>query len=316
MQPSGPVTEGTLVDAFEAEFAMHVGGRRCLAVDAASSGMRLALQALGIGRGDEVVTVSYGPVGAVQSIQRTGAVAVFADIDAQTFCLDPMAAAAAIGPRTAAIVAGHRFGHPAAMDALQRLAERHGIALLEDAGEALGAELDGRPAGTFGTAAVFPHCVVTGSTELAQALRRTRGADARPSEETAAEQCTAVRWLSEHTTRRRAHARALDSALTGVAAPYVRPGARHTYHRYTVRVPGNGRPDRDAFARALIARGVPAAVPIATPVHRQPEYRSGADLPRTEQAAAQTLALPVNPDHTVRDIEQIAAACNALGGLL
>lgn len=116
--------------------------------------------------------------------------------------------------------------------------------------------------------------------------------------------------------RRRAHARFLDSALTGVIVPYVEPGAHHVYHHYTVRIPGNGRPDRDAFARALSRRGVRATVSVPTPVHRLAAHRSREVLPETERAAAQALSLPVHSGLTQRELTHIADACNALGGLL
>lgn len=118
--------------------------------------------------------------------------------------------------------------------------------------------------------------------------------------------------------RRRAHARFLDSALTGVVVPYAEPGAHHLYHRYTVRVPGNGRPDRDAFARALTARGVPATVSVPVPVHRLPAHRAagGPLLPQTELAAADTLSLPVHSALTQRELTHLADTCNRLGGLL
>ncbi|MDJ0341640.1 DegT/DnrJ/EryC1/StrS family aminotransferase [Streptomyces sp. H10-C2] len=116
--------------------------------------------------------------------------------------------------------------------------------------------------------------------------------------------------------RRRANAWFLDSVLTGVIVPYVEPGAHHVYHHYTVRIPGNGRPDRDAFARALAARGVRATVSVPTPVHRLAAHRSRAQLPETELAAAQALSLPVHSGLTQRELTHIADACNALGGLL
>lgn len=116
--------------------------------------------------------------------------------------------------------------------------------------------------------------------------------------------------------RRRAHARFLDSALTGVIVPYTEPGVHHLYHEYTVRVPGNGRPDRDAFARALAVRGVRATVSVPVPVHRMPAHRSGDVLPHTESVAADTLSLPVHSGLNQRELTHVADACNALGGLL
>jgi dTDP-4-amino-4,6-dideoxygalactose transaminase len=116
--------------------------------------------------------------------------------------------------------------------------------------------------------------------------------------------------------RRRAHARFLDSALKSVIVPYTEPGAHHLYRQYTVRIPGNGRPDRDAFAAALAGRGVRATVSVPVPVHRMPAHRSGVVLPQTELVAADSLSLPVHPGITQRELTHIADACNALGGLL
>ncbi|MEU2387276.1 DegT/DnrJ/EryC1/StrS family aminotransferase [Streptomyces sp. NPDC012461] len=118
----------------------------------------------------------------------------------------------------------------------------------------------------------------------------------------------------EEIARRRERAAYLDARLRGVETPDR--GAGHTYEQYVVRVPGNGRPDRDAFARAVRARGVACSVPVKTPVHRLPGFRRCVSLPQTERAADETLALPVHPALTKRDMQKIASACNALGGLL
>jgi dTDP-4-amino-4,6-dideoxygalactose transaminase len=116
--------------------------------------------------------------------------------------------------------------------------------------------------------------------------------------------------------RRRGYARFLDSALTGVVVPYAEPGVHHLYHQYAVRIPGNGRPDRDAFARALAVRGVHATVSVPVPVHRMPAHRSGVLLPETERVAADSLSLPVHSRLTQRELTHVADVCNALGGLL
>ncbi|MFD7689435.1 DegT/DnrJ/EryC1/StrS family aminotransferase [Streptomyces sp. NPDC059781] len=114
--------------------------------------------------------------------------------------------------------------------------------------------------------------------------------------------------------RRRERAAFLDAKLRGVRTP--ESGVGHTYQQYVVRVPGNGRPDRDAFARAIRGKGVECRIPVKTPVHRMPEFRRCVSLPETERAADETLALPVDASLTKRDMQRIAAACNALGGLL
>jgi dTDP-4-amino-4,6-dideoxygalactose transaminase len=118
----------------------------------------------------------------------------------------------------------------------------------------------------------------------------------------------------DEVAQRRQRAAYLDTKLRGVRTPDGGDG--HTYQQYVVRVPGNGRPDRDAFARAVRARGVECRVPVKTPVHRLPEYRRCVSLPETERAADETLALPVEASLTKRDMQRIVGACNALGGLL
>ncbi|MDI3422300.1 DegT/DnrJ/EryC1/StrS family aminotransferase [Streptomyces luteolus] len=115
-------------------------------------------------------------------------------------------------------------------------------------------------------------------------------------------------------TRRQAHAKYLDGRLTGVRTP--EPTRGHTYQEYVVRVPGNGRPDRDAFARAIRGKGVDCRVPVKTPVHRLPEFRRDVVLPETERAADETLALPIQGSMTRRELQRLVSACNALGGLL
>ncbi|MFD8523655.1 DegT/DnrJ/EryC1/StrS family aminotransferase [Streptomyces capillispiralis] len=215
------------------------------------------LRAAGVGVGDEVVVPAFGNVEVAEAVALAGALPVFADIDAATYCLEPAAVEAAVTQRTAAVVAVHRFGRPADVARLHALGRRHGLLVLEHAESE--APYD----------------------EIAQ---------------------------------RRERAAFLDARLRGVRTP--EGGVGHTYQQYVVRVPGNGRPDRDAFARAIRARGVECRVPVKTPVHRLPEFRRCVSLPETERAADETLALPVDASLTKRDMQRIASACNALGGLL
>ncbi|CAL9601996.1 dTDP-4-amino-4,6-dideoxygalactose transaminase OS=Streptomyces griseomycini OX=66895 GN=FHS37_002415 PE=4 SV=1 [Streptomyces griseomycini] len=220
-------------------------------------GTAALLRAAGVGVGDEVVVPAFGNVEVADAVTTVGALPVFADIDPVSYCLEPAAAEAAVTPRTAAVVAVHRFGRPADLERLHALGRRHGLLVLE------------------------------------------RGESEAPYDEIA---------------QRRERAAFLDAKLRGVRTP--EGGAGHTYQQYVVRVPGNGRPDRDAFARAVRAKGVDCRVPVKTPVHRLPEFRRCVSLPETERAADETLALPVDASLTKRDMQRIASACNALGGLL
>ncbi|MER5429136.1 DegT/DnrJ/EryC1/StrS family aminotransferase [Streptomyces sp. NPDC002588] len=215
------------------------------------------LRAAGVGIGDEVIVPAFGNAEVAGAVTLAGALPAFADVDPVTYCLDPAAVAAAVTPRTAAVVVVHRFGRPADVPRLHALGQRHGLLVLEQA------------------------------------------ESEAPYDEIA---------------RRRERAAYLDTRLRGVRTPDGGDG--HSYQQYVVRVPGNGRPDRDAFARALRGRGVECRVPVKTPLHRLPEYRRYVSLPETELAADETLALPVDASLTKRDMQRIVAACNALGGLL
>ncbi|MGW5974640.1 DegT/DnrJ/EryC1/StrS family aminotransferase [Streptomyces sp. NPDC055186] len=215
------------------------------------------LRAAGVGVGDEVVVSAFGNVEVAEAVTLAGALPVFAEIDPVTYCLAPAAVEAAITPRTAAVVAVHRFGRQADIARLHILGQRHGLLILER----------GESEGSY-----------------------------------------------DEIARRRARAAYLDVKLRGVRTPDGGDG--HTYQQYVVRVPGNGRPDRDAFAQAVRAKGVDCRVPVKTPVHRLPGFRRCVSLPETERAADETLALPVDAVLTKRDMQRVASACNALGGLL
>jgi dTDP-4-amino-4,6-dideoxygalactose transaminase len=215
------------------------------------------LRAAGVGVGDEVIVPAFGNAEVAEAVVLAGALPVFADIDPATYCLDPSAVEAAVGPRTAALVAVHRFGRPTDMRRLLDIGHRRGLLVLQE------------------------------------------GESEAPYDEIA---------------QRRQRAAYLDARLRGVRTPDG--GNGHTYQQYVVRVPGNGRPDRDAFARAVRARGVDCRVPVKTPVHRMPDFRRCVALPETERAAHETLALPVDAALTKRDMQRIVSACNALGGLL
>lgn len=138
---SGMVVQGPEVAAFEEEFSSFVDGRHCVAVNSGTSALHLSLMALGIGPGDEVIVPSFTFAATANAVRLVGATPVFADIERDSFCLDPSAVAAAITPRTAAVMPVHLYGHPAPMAALTELAERHGIAVVEDAAQAHAAAL-------------------------------------------------------------------------------------------------------------------------------------------------------------------------------
>src|SRR4051812_9337737 len=312
---SGRVVQGPEVAAFEQEFSALVAGRECVAVNSGTSALQLTLMALGIGPSDEVVVPSFSFAATANAVRLVGAEPVFADIDPDSFCVAPEAVESAIGPRTAAIMPVHLYGHPAAMDRLRAIAERHGLALVEDACQAHDAALNGRPVGAFGTAGCFSFyptknmhaleggMITTADPDLARTLRLLRnqgmeqryqneivGANMRMTDVAAAIGREQLKQLPGWTERRRANAEFLDSRIITVRTPPVADGARHVYHQYTVRVPHG----RDAVRDRLAAEGVGSEVYYPTPIHRLRPFLPGPawDLPETERAAAEVLSLP------------------------
>ena len=328
---SGMLAQGPEVAAFEQEFSAVVNGRHCVAVNSGTSALHLALLAVGIGTGDEVIVPSFSFAATANAVHLTGATAVFADIELQHFSLDPPAAEAAITPRTRAIMPVHLYGHPADMVALSDIAKRHGLLLIEDAAQAHAASVDGVPVGAWGNVAAFSFyptknmtsgeggMVTCASAEVARKVRllRNQGMEKRYANEVvgfntrmtdihAAIGRVQLTKLAGWTTKRQANAHFLSENLAGVITPPTAPGAVHVYHQYTIRVES----DRDRFASELTARGVGNGVYYPTPIHRLPSFGLTLDLPNTELAASQVLSLPVHPSLTEADLEQIVTTVN------
>ncbi|CAM5508472.1 DegT/DnrJ/EryC1/StrS family aminotransferase [Leifsonia shinshuensis] len=332
---SGMLAQGPEVAAFESEFSAELGGGRpTAAVNSGTSGLHLGLLAAGIGPGDEVVVPSFTFAATANAVVLAGATPVFADIDPATFNLDAASVESVIGPRTAAIMPVHLYGHPADMAALAAVADRHSLAVFEDAAQAHGATIDGRQVGTFGRFAMFSlyptknmtsgegGMVVSADEATDQRVRLLRnqgmarqyenevaGFNARMTDLHAAIGRVQLRKLAGWTADRRRNAGRLDAELEGVVTPPVAPGVEHVYHQYTIRV----AEDRDGFARALREEyGVGTGVYYPTPVHRLPSFAQSDDLPETERAAATALSLPVHPSLTDADLDRIVDAVNRL----
>jgi dTDP-4-amino-4,6-dideoxygalactose transaminase len=338
---SGMVVQGPEVAAFEQEFSALVNGRHCVAVNSGTSALQLTLMALNIKPGDEVIVPSFSFAASANAVRLVGATPVFVDIEPDTFCMDPRAAAAAVTPRTVAIMPVHLYGHPAAMDQIMALAEKHALAVVEDAAQAHAAALNGTPVGAFGTAGCFSFyptknmhsleggMITTADAGLARTLRLLRnqgmeqryaneivGANMRLTDVAAAIGRVQLAQLPQWTAQRQANAKVLDSGITEMVTPVVADGAEHVYHQYTVRVKG----DRDAAQRILTEHGVGNAVYYPTPIHRLVPYlvdgKPGPwDLPETEKAAAEVVSLPIFPTLTAGELERIANAANAAGNV-
>ena len=337
---SGMVAQGPEVAAFESEFSAHlVQGRPTVAVNSGTAGLHLGLLAAGVGAGDEVIVPSFTFAATGNSVALTGATPVFADIEPETFTLDPAAVEAAITERTKGIMPVHLYGHPARMRDLQEIADRHGVALYEDAAQAHGASLDGKPVGTFGAFAMFSlyptknmtsgegGMISAADEHVARRARLLRnqgmerqyenelvGFNARMTDIHAAIGRVQLTKVDAWTQQRRSNAAFLDTNLEHVVVPPVADGAVHVYHQYTIRVAD----DRDGFVRALKEEHqVGSGVYYPIPNHRLPslaQYAPGLDLPETERAAREVVSLPVHPSLSQDDLERIVAAVNLVAG--
>lgn len=337
---SGMIAQGPEVATFEEEFSAHfVPGRPSVAVNSGTSGLHLGLLAAGVGAGDEVIVPSFTFAATGNSVALAGGTPVFVDIEPDTFTLDPAAVAAAITPKTKAIMPVHLYGHPARMRELEAIAAEHGVALYEDAAQAHGASLDGRPVGSFGEFAMFSlyptknmtsgegGMVTTATSELARRVKLLRnqgmerqyeneviGFNTRMTDIHAAIGRVQLTKVDAWTAQRQANAAFLDANLQGVIVPPVLDGAVHVYHQYTVRV----QDDRDGFVAALKQEhNVGAGVYYPIPNHRLPSlapYAPGLELPETERAASEVVSLPVHPSLSQDDLERIVAAVNAVAG--
>lgn len=319
---------GPEVAELEAQLALRAGRRHCITVGSGSDALLLALLACGIGRGDEVVMPAFCFVAAAEMTTLLGAEPVFADIDPITYNLDPIAAAAAIGPRTRAIIAADLFGQCADYARLEALAQQHELVLIADAAQSFGATQAGRCAGSFGTIAItsfYPTkplgaygdggACFTDQDELAALLRQLRnhgqqahythtrvGINSRLDSLQAAVLLAKLETYDAELARRRAAAEHYTKRLRGlVPTPRVAPGNTSVWAQYTIEVEA-----REPISARLHRAGIPTAVHYPFPLHRQPAYRQALHLPHAEAAARRVLSLPFHADLAPATIEQIS----------
>jgi dTDP-4-amino-4,6-dideoxygalactose transaminase len=326
---SGWYVLGSEVGAFEAEFAAWLDLPHAVAVASGTDALRLALQALDVGPGDEVIVPSNA-LPTSFGVAATGCRIRFCDARQQDYNLDPADVADLVGDRTRAIVAVHLYGHPADVAALEALASRHGLALVEDCAQAHGARLGGRLVGTFGDVAAFSFyptknlgalgdagLVATRDAALAARVRRLRtygeehrffstelGINSRMDEVQAAFLRVKLRHLDAFVERRRAAARRYDELLGElVEIPPAQDGVDHARHLYPVAVD-----NRERVLGALRAAGIPAGVHYPFGAHDQPcfAHLRERDLPCTERLAARLVSLPMHPELVANDVARVA----------
>ena len=332
---SGQYILGPEVEAFEAEFAAYLGVRHCVGVANGTEAITIALRALGIGTGDEVVLPALTFYATAEAVVNAGATPVLCDVDEATFDMTVATAEPAITARTKALLPVHLYGNPAPMAELRDLAAAHGLRVLEDAAQAAGATLEGRKAGALGDAATFSFfpsknlggfgdggAIATDDDEVAAAARVLRfhgsedkvihtevGYNSRLDELQAAGLRVLLPHLDEWTeSRRRVAAAYRASGLEEtVELPVETAGGESCYHLYVVR-----SDERDKLAERLAAAGIGARPYYTTPLHRQPalsDFAPSVALPGVDTAAAQSLALPMGPalgDEQVAEVARVA----------
>lgn len=332
---------GKEVADFERAFAQYIGAKGAVGVGSGTAALQLSLLAAGVKSGDEVITTAHTFIATAEAISSTGARPVFVDIDPRTYNIDPERVEEAITPQTRAILPVHLYGQPADMDALEAIARRRGLWLIEDAAQAHGAEWNGRRCGSMGHLACFSFYpgknlgaygdagAVTGNDEsLLDKVRRSRDHGRMTKyehEEVAfAERLDGLHaailgaklpHLEEWTEQRRAHAARYNELLAGaeLVTPFEAPAARHVYHLYVIRAP-----NRDAVLDHLRSKGIAAGIHYPVPLHRQPAYAKlgygELRLPVTEKVASEIVSLPMYPELSDEQIAYVARAVReALG---
>jgi dTDP-4-amino-4,6-dideoxygalactose transaminase len=343
---SGRLDWGEEVPAFESEFAAWVGAAHAVTVNSGTAAIKVALMALGVGEGDEVITVANTDIASSSAIHHVGARCVWVDVDPLTMTMDVAQAARAVTPRTKAILPVDLYGHPADLRAIGDLAKAHGLVVVEDACLALGAAVDGRRIGTWADVTCFSFAptkhlgsigsggaCVTASADLAERMQmlsgygqprawhRSIGKEGRPlnhlteglNERLDELQAAVLRVklpdLDASLAARRAQAALYGRGFAGtpVEAPGVRAGADHAWRNYVVRVEA-----RDRVRERLTAAGIGTSMSYAPPMNLQPVYRGygmgPGSLPVSEEAAGRLLNLPIGPHLKDGMVEEVVAA--------
>ena len=326
---SGRYIKGDNLRQFEREYADFCNTEYAVGVSSGTSAILLSLMALGIKKGDEVIVPSHTFIATVSPVKFLGATPVYIDIDPQTYTIDPTKIEAAITKNTKAIIAVHLYGHPAEMDLIKEIADKHELTIIEDACQAHNAEYKGRKTGSIGDIAVFSFfpsknmtvagdggMVTTSNEELAHKISMLRdhgrkdkyvhdmlGLNLRLSEIPAAVGREQLKHLDDWTDSRRRVAEKYNKLLDGVVElPTEAQWAKHVYHLYVIQLD-----DRDGLSKYLNDHGISTGIHYPVPVHKQPCMEAGnISLPVTDACVDRILSLPIHPQLTDVQIEYVA----------
>ncbi len=321
--------------AFETAFSDYMQVKHTIGVGNGTEALYLAMLALGIGPGDEVITTPHTFIATVEPIVQLGATPVFIDIDPVTYNIDPTLIEAAITDNTKAIIPVHLYGQSADMPAIKAIADKHNLPIIEDAAQAHGGEYDGQRMGHWGVTTCFSFypgknlgaygeagAIITNDDDMAEKLRLLRdhgsqskyehvviGYNVRIDAIQAAILAVKLNYIEEWTELRRQHAAAYNRALAGIpgiVTPAEDKNVRHVYHLYVIRVPG----DREKMLNYLHEKGIGAGLHYPTPLHLQPAlsflgHKEG-DFPHAEAVASSIISLPMYPELKPEYIDSIA----------
>jgi dTDP-4-amino-4,6-dideoxygalactose transaminase len=325
---------GKEVGEFESAATSYLGAKYGIGCASGTDALQIAMMALGIGVGDQVITSPFTFVATAETIVLLGATPVYVDIDPMTYNIDSSKIERAITGRTKAIIPVHLYGQPADMEPIMEAAHRHGLRVIEDAAQAFGAVYKGRKVGNFGDIACFSFfpsknlgafgdagMVTTNDEELAERMRMISlhgsrekyqheilGINSRLDTLQAAILKVKIKYVDAWNRLRQDFAARYSQGLkgSGVITPYVMPGSTHVYHQYSIRLPRSSGKTRDALVAYLRSRNVPTAVHYPTPLHLQKAFahlgKGEGEYPFSETVASEILSLPM---HTELDEEQI-----------
>jgi len=339
---SGIIAQGRKVEEFEGAFAEFIGTKYAVAVNSGTAALHIALLAHGIGEGDEVITSPFTFIATANSILFTGAKPVFADIEEETFNIAPDSVTEKITPRTKAIMLVHLYGQPCDMKRIMRIAQEHGLIVIEDACQAHGAEYEGEKVGSFGTGcfSFYPTknittgeggMITTDDKHIAEKARMIRshgqrerylheilGYNYRMTDIAAAIGLCQLGKLEDFNNKRIRNAKFLTGRLSGIKGllpPHVRPNVKHVFHQYTVRITQDFGISRDELRAKLVDEGIATEIYYPRPIHKQPLYQDlgyNEHLPNSEKAAREVLSLPVHPSLTKEDLENVVRAIQGI----
>lgn len=334
---SGMLAQGPKVAALEQKFAYLCGVKHAIATSSGTTALHIALLAHGIGPGDEVITTPFTFIASANSILFTGAKPVFVDIEEDTYNIDPEQIEQAITPKTKAILPVHLYGYVCDMKAIGEIAKKHNLVIIEDACQAVGAEFQGQVAGSFGTGTFSLYAtknimsgeggmITTDDDHIADQCKLLRshgmrvryyhdmvGYNFRMSDLHAAIGLAQFDRLESFTEKRQYNAQYLNDHLNTVVTPQVKPGYKHVWHQYTIRI--NGDRDRDAAIELLKQAGIGTGVFYPVPVHQQGYIKDmigEQSFPVSEMLAKEVISLPVHPQVSQSDLDTIVREVNKL----